>query len=92
MIAFLNKIGGFVTGYALKAEDLSFANIGYYQMVIQILIWLGLLILIALIIAMFIQTRKTNKLLQKMCEAENIELPKPLITKAKIKEVLTKKL
>lgn len=86
MLAFLNKIGGFVTGYELEAEKLNFANIGYYQMVIQILIWLGLLIFI---IAMFIQICKTNKLLQKMCEAENIELPKPL--KTKIKEVLTKK-
>ena len=81
MISFFDAIGKIFASGRFSVADLA-----YYQMVIQILIWLGLLILI---IAMFIQTSKTNKLLQKMCEAENIELPKPL--KTKIKEVLTKK-
>lgn len=87
MIKFLEFIGKLVA-----SGSFSIAELAYNSMVLEILLWFGLLILIALIIAMFIQTRKTNKLLQKMCEAENIELPKPLITKAKIKEVLTKKL
>lgn len=81
MIKFLEFIGKLVA-----SGEFSVADLAYNSMVLQILLWFGLLILIAL---MFIQTRKTNTLLQKMCEAENIELPKPLT--AKIKEVLTKK-
>lgn len=78
MIKFLEFIGKLVA-----SGEFSVANLAYNSMVLQILLWFGLLILIALAIAMFIQICKTNTLLQKMCEAENIELTKPLITKSK---------
>lgn len=78
MISFFDVIGRI-----FAAGRFSVADLAYYQMVIQILMLFGFLIVLITVIGMFIQISQTRQMLQKMCKAENIELTKPLITKSK---------
>ena len=78
MISFFDVIGRI-----FAAGRFSVADLAYYQMVIQILMLFGFLIVLVTVIGMFIQISQTRQMLQKMCEAENIELTKPHITKSK---------
>ena len=78
MISFFDVIGRI-----FAAGRFSVADLAYYQMVIQILMLFGFLIVLVTVIGMFIQISQTRQMLQKMCEAENIELSKSLITKSK---------
>lgn len=78
MISFFDVIGRI-----FAAGRFSVADLAYYQMVIQILMLFGFLIVLVTVIGMFIQISQTRQMLQKMCEAENIELTKPPITKSK---------
>ncbi len=71
MISFFDVIGKI-----FAAGRFSVADLAYYQMVIQILMWFGLLIILIAAIGMFIQISQTRQILQKIYNEKTNEISK----------------